>query len=104
MNAIPALMKGTFSPYCSVMRVFNMKSSQSSTNRIAQREHDGGSTSQREYGRRSRLRVNRDEGSRGYAAMRFRFAPKADHRASKGDPSLCAMSGPESKKIFAVEP
>jgi hypothetical protein len=25
MNAMPALMKGTFSPYCSVMRVFNMK-------------------------------------------------------------------------------
>jgi hypothetical protein len=33
MNAIPALMKGTFSPYCSVMRVFNMKSS--GTNRTA---------------------------------------------------------------------
>ena len=27
MNAMPALMKGTFSPYCSVMRVFNMRSS-----------------------------------------------------------------------------
>jgi hypothetical protein len=25
MNAMPALMNGTFSPYCSVMRVFNMK-------------------------------------------------------------------------------
>src|SRR5215831_7130313 len=25
MNAIPALMNGTFSPYCSVMRVVNMK-------------------------------------------------------------------------------
>ena len=24
MNAMPALMSGTFSPYCSVMRVFNM--------------------------------------------------------------------------------
>jgi hypothetical protein len=24
MNAMPALMNGTFSPYCSVMRVFNM--------------------------------------------------------------------------------
>src|ERR1700722_17466567 len=27
MNAMPALMNGTFSPYCSVMRVFNMKPS-----------------------------------------------------------------------------
>ena len=27
MNAMPALMNGTFSPYCSVIRVFNMKSS-----------------------------------------------------------------------------
>jgi hypothetical protein len=25
MNAMPALMNGTFSPYCSVMRVFNME-------------------------------------------------------------------------------
>jgi len=24
MNAMPALMNGTFSPYCSVMRVFNI--------------------------------------------------------------------------------
>jgi hypothetical protein len=28
MNAMPALMNGTFSPYCSVMRVFNMKCSE----------------------------------------------------------------------------
>src|SRR5262245_22759095 len=42
MNAMPALMNGTFSPYCSVMRVFNMNSS--STDRIARREHHGGST------------------------------------------------------------